>query len=108
MLRDRHVYGMARPQWQKRLLSEEGLSYDKVVKLFLSMESADKEVKGLGSQTAKQPQPVNHVAGQRTGHSRSPLSDSTAGKASCYRCSKENHKSSGKTRLATTATKEDI
>ena len=105
MLRDRHVYGIAHPQWQKRLLSEEGLCYDKAIKLLLSMESADKEVKGLGSQTAKQPQPVNYVAGQRTDHFRSPLSDSTAGKASCYQCSKGNHKPSGKTTLAT---KDDI
>ncbi len=111
MLRDRLICGIAHPQWQKRLLSEEGLTYDKAVKLLLSMESADIEVKGLGSQTAKQPQPVNYVAGQRTGHARSPLSDSTAGKASCYRCGKGNHKPQSvisKTRHATTATKEDI
>jgi len=91
VLRDRLVCGIAHSQWQKCLLSKDDLTNSKAVKLLLSMESADKEVKGLGSQSAKKQQLVNHVTIPRTGHTRSPQSDSLAGKA-CYRCGKDNHK----------------
>ena len=47
MLRDRLVCGIAQERWQKRLLAEDGLSYDKAVKLLLSMEVAEQEIKDL-------------------------------------------------------------
>ena len=42
-LRDRFVYGLTIEQIQKRLLSEDNLTYDKAVKIALAMESAIKD-----------------------------------------------------------------
>jgi len=50
MLRDRLVCGIGDERWQKRLLSEEALSYDKAVKILLSLEAAELEVKDMYGQ----------------------------------------------------------
>jgi hypothetical protein len=73
MLRDRLVCGIAHPTWQRRLLAEEGLTFDKAVKLLQSMESAEQEVKGLSGQPSKQPQQVNRI--QRGVASQGPPSN---------------------------------
>ena len=89
--RDRLVCWIAHPQWQKRLLAEEALTFDKAVKLLTSMESADQEVKDLGGQPSKPPQPIHRVnhskpapTGGKPGPARSP-------QAECYRCKSTNH-----------------
>jgi len=50
MLRDRLACGIGDECWKKRLLSEEALSYDKAVKILLSLEAAELEVKNMYSQ----------------------------------------------------------
>ena len=47
MLRDRLVCGIGDERWQQRLLAEDTLTYDKAMKLLLSLEAAEKEVKDL-------------------------------------------------------------
>ena len=51
MIRDRLVCGIANEKWQQRLLAEDGLTYDKVYKLLLSLEASEKEVKDLTSKS---------------------------------------------------------
>ena len=46
MLRDHLVCGIAHKQWRKRLLSEEGVTYDRAVKLFVSLKAGEVEVGG--------------------------------------------------------------
>ena len=70
MLRDRLVCGIAQPQWQKRLLAEEGLTFEKACKQLLSMEAAEKQMKDLGGHPIQQ---INQRSGGgKTGHTRQP------------------------------------
>ena len=68
MLRDRLVCGIAHQQWQKRLLSEEGLTHNRAVKLLVSMEAAQVEVggkmkaKSTSSATSRSIVEANHVS----------------------------------------------
>ena len=59
-LRDRFVYGLTIEQIQKRLLSEDNLTYDKAVKIALAMESAIKD-SGELQLHSKPLAPVNKV-----------------------------------------------
>ena len=94
MLRDRLVCGIAEQRWQKRLLSEEGLTYDKAMKILLSLESADQEVKDMHAAEPKLA--VHHVRRQRGRHQgqRSPHGQPStrSAKFSCYRCGNSEHK----------------
>ena len=108
MLRDRLVGGIAHPQWQRHLLAEEGLTFDKAVKLLQSMESAEQEVKGLSGQPSKQPQQVNRIQhGKPSGKpspGKQPLHESRVSpaitvdqiikpmkEAICHYCHKKGH-----------------
>ena len=59
-LRDRFVCGLTSEQIQKRLLSEDNLTYDKAVKIALAMESAIKDSSELQLHS-KPLAPVNKV-----------------------------------------------
>ena len=87
MLRDRLVCGIAQQQWQKRLLSEDGLTYDKAVKLLLSMESAEQEVRDLSGGPG--PKQVNRLSRSKASHAKQP--HQSKGATTCYRCG-GNHK----------------
>ncbi len=53
MLKDRLVCSIANDKWQQRLLAEEGdLTYDKTLKLLISLEAAEKEIKDLAAERA--------------------------------------------------------
>ena len=84
MLRDRLVCGIAQQEWQKRLLSEDKLTYDKAAKLLLLMESADQEVQDLSGGPG--PKQVNRLSRGKTSPAKQPK-----GAPTCYRCS-GNHK----------------
>ena len=85
MLRDRLVCGIADERWQKRLLSEDSLTYDNAVKILRALEAAEYEVKDLSTQ-----KPVHRVATRsKPVHSypkrvsSSPVEKPTP---TCYRC----------------------
>ena len=94
MLRDRLVCGIAEQRWQKRLLSEEWLTYNKAMKILLSLESADQEVKDMHAAEPKLA--VHQVRRQRGRHQgqRSPHGQPSTRsvKFSCYRCGSSEHK----------------
>ena len=84
MLRDRLVCGVAHMKWQQRLLSEEGLTYDKALKLLLAMESAEKEAKDLSGTATGAGEVVHNVHHKRPppGH----YSQHRPQMPACYRC----------------------
>ena len=84
MLRDRLVCGVAHVKWQQRLLSEEGLTYDKALKLLLAMESAEKEAKDLSGTATGAGEVVHNVHHKRPppGH----YSQHRPQMPACYRC----------------------
>ena len=51
MIRDRLVCGISNEKWQQRPLAEENLSYAKAIKLLLTLEASEKEVKDLSGST---------------------------------------------------------
>lgn len=83
MLRDRLVCGIADERWQKRLLAEEDLTYDKAVKLLLSMEAAESEVKDLTAhKTVNSVRRPGKPAFSKPPHNKAGDTPSTT----CYRC----------------------
>ena len=84
MLRDRLVCGIGDERWQKRLLSEEALSYDKAVKILLSLEAAELEVKDMYGQ-----KPVHQIRRNQSASRSQP--PAAAPQLTCYRCG-GNHK----------------
>lgn len=86
MLRDRLVCGVNNEKWQQRVLAEEGLTYDKALKMLLALEAAEREVKDLSG-----PKEVLSVRSRRP-QTSPPFSKQTAppqrmdAGAACYRC----------------------
>ena len=80
MLRDQLVCGIAKQQCQIRLLAEDGLTYDKAVKLLLLMESADQEVRDLSSGLKQ----VNRLSCGKPSPARLP--QRSKGAPICYLC----------------------
>ncbi len=77
MLRDRLVSGIGAECWQRRLLAEPNLDYEKAFRLVQAMEAAERNVKDL--QGARKQDTVLQVQSQDAGVSRREPS-------LCYRC----------------------
>ena len=80
MLQDRLVCGIAQQQWQKRLLVEDDLTYNKAVKLLLSMESADQDILNLSSGSKQ----VNRLSRGKPNPPKQ--AQQSRGVPTCYRC----------------------
>ena len=80
-LRDRLICGINHERWQKRLLTEDGADYQRVLEVALSLEAAEKGVDDL--QGRKLNQLGQHSASGNKG----------GGEGACFRCGRSNHKS---------------
>lgn len=89
MLRDRLVCGVNDERYQRRLLSESKLTFEKAFELAQSMELADQNLRELRDSGSKRVNKVNARAkdraeGQTSGHAACATYRGTCG--SCYRC----------------------
>jgi hypothetical protein len=94
-LRNQFVYGVTNTKLQQRLLESEDLTFEKAMKMALSMEISSKAGQELQEKVIKSESTINRIDGKQAGKNWPKTHQSEFEKNSnqkqCYRCGSNDH-----------------